>query len=178
MKKLITILIAGLFTLASYGQSGVIYGKGLKLNGATSGSALIMPPAIAGTNTKLIIAATSTTDTILTTKGMILGSTVFVKLLPDTAAYTDNFTLQLSDANRWISVTKATSVAITIPSNATVAIPIGTTINFIQGGAGVLVFKGAFHSFKDSAATDGLNSWAALYKRGINDWKLYGNIGQ
>ena len=106
---------------------------------------------------------------------------IFSKLLPDTTVVkTSNFTLALTDASKLIVGTKATSLIITIPANATAAIPIGTTINFVQGGAGILRFKEAanvnLYSKKDSIATGGIWSWAALYKRGTNNWVLYGDI--
>lgn len=112
----------------------------------------------------------------------INGATVFVKLVPDTAHYTNAFTLQASDANRWIGVNKATFVDITLPPDASVTIPVGTTINFVQEGAGIMVFKAGagvtLYSFKDSIASDGINSWVGVYKWATNKYRIYGNIGQ
>jgi hypothetical protein len=106
----------------------------------------------------------------------------FVKYLPDTVQYTNPFTLQASDINKWIGVNKATSVAITLPPDASVTIPIGTTMNFIQEGVGIMVFKVGtgvhLFSLKDSIASDGINSWVGVYKWATNKYRIYGNIGQ
>lgn len=110
----------------------------------------------------------------------VTGLALKQNIIPDSVAYTSNSTLALTDANKIIMATKATSILITIPTNTTAAIPIGTTINFVQAGAGIIVFKEAsgvnLYSKKDSIATGGMYSWAALYKRGTNNWLLYGDI--
>ena len=112
----------------------------------------------------------------------IEGSTLYVELLPDSTAVADDYTLVLGDAGNDIYVTKATHVEITIPPNVDVAIPIRTTINFFQAGAGGVRFiAGAgvnLYSLKDSVQTDGIRSVAALKKRGTNNWVLYGNLQQ
>lgn len=52
-------------------------------------------------------------------------------------AQTTDYTLVLADANgKYISMTNAAARSITIPLNASVAFPVGTTIGVFQGGAG------------------------------------------
>jgi len=156
--------------------NGVEVGEG---NLSTSDTATMLTPYITTIETRDEIA-----DSLNALRAAaIVGSTLYVKLLPDTTAnVTDAYTLILTDAGNTIPCTKATSVSLTVPPNSDVAFPIRTTINFIQGGAGVIVFKeGAgvhIESLKDSVATDGINAWAALYKRGTNHWQLYGNLQQ
>jgi hypothetical protein len=102
------------------------------------------------------------------------------KLIPDTVQKTSNFTLALTDANKDLMCVKATSIVITIPANGTVAIPIGTTLNFYGEGAGIMVFKAAanvhLHSDKDSIATSRQHQVVGLKKRGANYWVLYGSL--
>lgn len=112
------------------------------------------------------------------TIGGVSMSNLYVKQLPDTNQVTNHYTLVLTDAGRTVIAIKATTVNITIPLNASVAFPVGTTINFVQGGAGILLFKtpGILKSKNDSIATGGTWSWAALYKRATDEWILYGDI--
>ena len=107
-------------------------------------------------------------------------ATIFGKLLPDSVQHTANYTLALTDANKDNYCVKATSIVITIPANASVAVPIGTTFNFYGEGAGIMVFKAAanvhLHSDKDSIATSRIHQVVGLKKRGLNYWILYGNL--
>lgn len=52
-------------------------------------------------------------------------------------------TLSLADIGAWLRFTSASAVALTIPTNATVAFPIGTTLNGVQAGAGQITIGGA-----------------------------------
>jgi hypothetical protein len=51
-------------------------------------------------------------------------------------------TLGLNDKGSFYEFSASASVAVTIPTNASVAFPIGTQIWFVQGGAGVPTFSG------------------------------------
>lgn len=103
-----------------------------------------------------------------------------VSLLPDTTGITNHYTLLITDAGRTIMANKASTINITIPLNSSVAFPVKTTINLVQAGAGILRFKVTggviLKSKKDSIATGGIWSWAALYKRATDEWILYGDI--
>jgi hypothetical protein len=52
------------------------------------------------------------------------------------------YTLLLTDKGKFFETTSGSAIAITIPTNAAVAFPIGTQIWFVQGGAGVPTFSG------------------------------------
>ena len=108
------------------------------------------------------------------------GSTVYVTQIPDTVQHTSNFTLALTDVNKDLYCIKATSIAVTVPTSASVAIPIGTTINFYGEGTGIMIFKAAsgvhLHSDKDSIASSRIHQVVSLKKRGNNYWILYGAI--
>ena len=49
-------------------------------------------------------------------------------------------TLAISDIGAWIRFTATGGVTCTVPSNATVPFPIGTTLNGIQAGSGQVTF--------------------------------------
>jgi hypothetical protein len=143
-----------------------------------------IPGTLTSTELGYVDGVTSAIQTQLNTKlataDTLTLTSLSVMLLPDTVQKTTAFTLALTDAGKDIYVVKGTVIPITIPTNTTAAIPIGTTINFFQGGAGLLVFKKAsgvvLRSLNDSIATDGIWSVASLKKRGVNNWWLYGAI--
>jgi hypothetical protein len=52
------------------------------------------------------------------------------------------YTLLLTDKGKFFSTTSGSAIAVTIPTNASVAFPIGTQIWFVQEGVGVPTFTG------------------------------------
>jgi len=58
-------------------------------------------------------------------------------------AQTGSYTVNVTDAQKLITVTSSSSSTITIASNATQALPVGTTVNFARYGSGAVVFAGA-----------------------------------
>jgi hypothetical protein len=94
----------------------------------------------------------------------------------NTTAKTAAYTLVLTDANTLIQMNGA--FAFTVPLNATVPYPIGTTINLIALTAGVTVaFTGGITSY----ATPGLKlraagSMATLIKLNTDTWALSGDL--
>lgn len=182
MKRIIVLMFCVFLALAvkaqTYMPNGMVVGtnKAANITNQTNVKKIITVDGFAW-----VVNSAGDTLSVGTAIGdQVDASTIYSKLLPDTVAVkTSNFTLALTDASKLIVGTKATSLIITIPTNAAVAIPVGTTINFVQGGAGILVFKEGsanLYSKKDSIATGGIWSWAALYKRGTNNWILYGDI--
>lgn len=105
------------------------------------------------------------------------GSSTQIKNEPGTA-----YTLQLSDAgaNNLLELEDAVAVILTVPDNATVAFPIGSTIPFIQQGAGrVAVLPGlgvTVNSADSHLLTRTQYSAARLIKRATNEWTLIGDI--
>ena len=95
-----------------------------------------------------------------------------------TNAQTDSYTLVLSDAGKLVEIGKATAATLTIPTNATVAFPVGTKIDILQTGAGQVTVAGAGVTIN---ATPGLKlsaQWAAatLVKRATDTWVLIGSL--
>lgn len=85
-----------------------------------------------------------------------------------------NKTLALTDEYTYQRVTAAS--IITIPTNTTVAIPIGAEIDFFQSGSGIITFAAAggvtVNSYGDTLVTDGKGAAATLKKVGTNEWDL------
>jgi hypothetical protein len=93
---------------------------------------------------------------------------------------TDSYTLSsLGERDSLIEINKATATTLTIPTNATVAWPIGTSIDILQTGAGQVTIAGA--SGVTVNATPGLKlrtqwSSATLLKRATDSWVVVGDL--
>jgi hypothetical protein len=89
------------------------------------------------------------------------------------------YTLALTDVAKVISLTNASPVTLTIPTNATVAFPLGTQILLYQGGAGQVTIGGAGVTIRSQAnrlKITGQYGTAALLKVGTDEWVLFGNL--
>lgn len=94
-------------------------------------------------------------------------------------AQTDSYTLVLTDAGKQVEMNKATGNTLTVPTNASVAFPVGTTILLLQTGAGQTTVAGAGGVTVNG--TPGLKlraqwSVATLIKRATDTWVLTGDI--
>ena len=93
---------------------------------------------------------------------------------------TDNYTLtDLTERDSLIEVSAASGKTITIPTNATVGFPIGTSIDILQTSTGQVTIAGAGGVTVN--ATPGLKlrtqwSSATLFKRAENTWVVYGDL--
>lgn len=94
---------------------------------------------------------------------------------------TSGFTLSLSDAGRTVDMDCATDHTIIIPTNASVAFPLGTQIAVIQTGAGRTSFAGAdvsvtILSKNSNKKISSRYSPATLIKKAENTWILIGDL--
>lgn len=122
-----------------------------------------------GTITALTIAAT--------------GAATFTGLVTNYNVYntqTASYTLVLADASKIIEMNVGSANTVTIPTNASVAFPIGTEITVLQYGAGITsiaVASGVTIVSKDNAnIIANRYSGVTLIKRATNEWYLIGNI--
>ena len=95
-------------------------------------------------------------------------------------AKTDSYTLSaLTERDSLVEVAKATATTITIPTDATLNFPIGTSIDILQTSTGQVTIAGAAGVTVN--ATPGLKlrtTWssATLFKRAANTWVVYGDL--
>lgn len=91
------------------------------------------------------------------------------------------YTLVAADANKAVEVTTAGAVNLTIPTDASVAFPIGTVIEVDQMGAGKVTVVGASGVTVQSAVTAPTTraqySALVLRKRDTNTWLVTGDLG-
>ena len=91
-----------------------------------------------------------------------------------------SYTLLLTDAHNYVEMEVSSANVLTIPTNATVAFPIGTEIRVTQLGTGqTTITPAAGVTLRSNAGKDkttGQYSVATLFKRGLNEWYLFGDI--
>jgi hypothetical protein len=112
-------------------------------------------------------------STVTTIAGLTLTAPV-VNLA--TNAQASNYTLVLTDASDLVEMSGGGTL--TVPTNASVAFPIGTQINILQTGASQVTVGGAGVTIN---ATPGLKlraqwSGATLVKRATDTWVLVGDL--
>jgi len=91
-----------------------------------------------------------------------------------------SYTLLLTDAHNYVEMEVSSANVLTIPTNATVAFPIGTEIRVTQLGTGQTTITPdagvILRSISGKDKTSGQYSVATLFKRGLNEWYLFGDI--
>ena len=91
-----------------------------------------------------------------------------------------SYTLLLTDAHNYVEMEVSSANVLTIPTNATVAFPIGTEIRVTQLGTGQTTITPSagvtLRSESSKNKTVGQYSVATLFKRGLNEWYLFGDI--
>ena len=83
-------------------------------------------------------------------------------------------TLQLTDAGKVVESTSASATTITVPTNASVAFPLGTVINVYSAGAGgVTIAASTGVTIRNVAALTQYGE-ASLRKRATDEWVQVG----
>lgn len=93
-------------------------------------------------------------------------------------AQTASYTLVLADQGKAVEVSNASANTLTVPPNASVAFPTGTTILIVQTGAGqTTVTAGAGVTINSTPGLKMRAQWsgATLIKRATNTWLLIGD---
>ena len=109
----------------------------------------------------------------ITSVSGISGQTVAIN------AQTASYTLTSTDAAKVITVTSSSASTLTIPTNASAPLPVGTRIGIVQEGTGQVTVAGA--SGVTVNGTPGLKlraqySHAELLQVTTDSWVLYGDI--
>ena len=100
--------------------------------------------------------------------------------LDTTADTTTAYTLVLGDAGKYVTLSNASAVTLTVPTNATVAFDVGTVVNIVQLGAGQVTIAGAVgvtvNSESSKLKLKGQYAVASLLKTATNTWVALGNL--
>lgn len=92
---------------------------------------------------------------------------------------TTSYTSVLTDRDKLVEISSASAVTLTIPTDASVSYPIGTSFDILQTGAGQITIAGA--NGVTLNATPGLKlrtqwSSATVFKRAANTWVVFGDL--
>ena len=86
----------------------------------------------------------------------------------------------LSDHRKYITLTNASAIAVTIPANASVAFPVGTEIHFEQGGAGAVTIGITSDTLDVNAnftkVLNGQYASCTIIKKTATTWTILGNL--
>lgn len=100
--------------------------------------------------------------------------------LDTTADTTTAYTLVLGDAGKYVTLSNASAVTLTVPTNASVAFDVGTVVNLVQLGAGQVTIAGAsgvtVNSEGSKLKLKGQYAVASLLKTATNTWVALGNL--
>ncbi|HLS00679.1 MAG TPA: hypothetical protein VK054_01655, partial [Beutenbergiaceae bacterium] len=95
-------------------------------------------------------------------------------------AVTANTTLELGDVDSVVEVNSGSARTVTVPTNASVPLPIGAVIEIIRWGAGAVTINPAsgvaLHSPDDARDIATQYGSAFLRKRATNEWHLSGDL--
>jgi hypothetical protein len=94
------------------------------------------------------------------------------------------YTFVLSDSiNTLVTASNGSAIAVTIPTNATVAYPVGSVLNFAQIGVGQVTISGASGvTITSIGATAATPKTRARYSAGsavqtsANNWLVFGDV--
>lgn len=153
-----------------------VVGQGyLKSTTASSTYAPLASPALTGTPTAPTAAAGTDTTQVATT-AFVQNAVKTVTTNVQTASYT----LAVSDAGKVVEMNVGSANNLTVPLNSSVAIPVGSSIDIIQYGAGQTTIVAAggvtIRSKEGSLKLTGQYSGATLYKRGTDEWVVVGDL--
>jgi hypothetical protein len=88
---------------------------------------------------------------------------------------TANYTLALSDASKVVAMNSTSARTVTVPTNASVAFPIGTVVNVYRVNTGAVNVVGASGvTVRNAGAIADLFGEVSLRKRGTDEWVLAG----
>jgi len=88
------------------------------------------------------------------------------------------YTFKGTDASSLTSLTNSSAITATVPANSTVPYPVGTKLEFYQGGAGQVTVAAAggvtVNSYGGKTKTAGQYAYGYLEKVATNTWELHG----
>lgn len=168
------VLSADVQSSAAWGSISGTLSAQTDLQSALDAKAPLASPTFTGTPAAPTAAAWVETTQIATTDNVV----ETVRTVPLNAQTGTTYTLVLTDAGKFVRLTNAAAITLTIPTNASVAFPINTRINLGQGGAGQVTVGGASVTIRSSGSKlklTGIYSGATLLKVGTDEWWLIGD---
>jgi hypothetical protein len=98
------------------------------------------------------------------------------RLLTEVTAKTANYTLTIGDLNKVVPFNSASTRTLTVPTDASVAFPIGSVVNIYNLNTGNVNIVGASGVTVRNAGALAQYGEVSLRKRGTNEWVLAGAV--
>jgi len=89
------------------------------------------------------------------------------------------YTLVLTDAHKFVTLSNASAITLTVPTNASVAFEIGDQVNIMQLGAGQVTVSGADVTLRSAGSklkTSAQYAVATLLKIDTDTWVAVGSL--
>ena len=134
-------------------------------------------PAVAAEVNGNFTAVKSLLDTVETTANSNTTNKVD-KALTLNAQTGTTYTIVIGDNAKVVTLSNASAITLTIPTNAVAAFSIGSQVNLVQLGAGQVTVGGGGVTIRSQGSKLKLNgqySAATLLKIGTDEWVLIGN---
>ena len=151
--------------------------------GATSGTTTVQAASVASGTLTLpattdTLVGKATTDTLTNktlTSPVINDAKQTVTLNAQTGT---TYTLVLADNGKLVTLSNASAITLTVPTNASVAFPTGSIVNLQQVGAGQVTIAGDTGVTVNGTGTKTRAQWSAasLVKTATDTWTLIGDI--
>jgi len=158
-------------------------------SGSTSGTTTVQATAVAGTTTLTLPAATdtlvgrATSDTLtnkILTSPTINGATIGTSIINLTlnAQTGTTYTPVLADNGKLVTLSNASPITLTVPTNASVAYATGAQINIQAIGAGQVTVVGDTGVTVNGTGTKLRAQWSAatIVKTATDTWTLIGDL--
>lgn len=102
-----------------------------------------------------------------------------VPLIPKVVVSGTTHTFRLGDLNYLVDFTSGSAVTATVPTDASVPFAVGSVIHYMQGGAGQVTVAGDTGvdiRTRPGAKTAGQYAMCSIWKRGVNEWVVFGDV--
>jgi hypothetical protein len=115
--------------------------------------------------------------TAAATGGTLTGSSIYYGFNTSTGS---TYTLVLTDAGKVLPISNSSANTVTVPTNASVALPTGTAVTLVQTGTGQTSVTGAsgvaVYSESSKLKLRGQYAAATLLKTDTDTWVAFGNL--
>ena len=154
-------------------------GQYLTTNGSVASWATVnATPALNDLTDVTITSATANDVVVFDGSGFVNKYVQAIPTLTNSQTGT-TYTTVLSDAGKIVEISNASAITLTIPTNASVAYPVGTQITILQTGAGqITVAAPSGGTLNATPGTKLRTQWssATLLKRATDTWVLIGDL--
>lgn len=116
----------------------------------------------------------STLGSVIQTAYEAESDTVLKKYIGQNLQTGTTYTLVLTDAGKIVEMNNASANVLTIPANASVAFPVDTRIDIVQGGAGLTSVTITSDTLNGELVSFGQYKALSLWKKSATVWVIFG----